>query len=168
MLALQETSHEYPLDLNGVPIKPGYRKPFTSETARQAGLTTAQRNREARQRLQLLPGPIDPPRRSKRGVRQLIKAIRASIIRHCEASAQSIDNPDKAMRHAQLVKLMVGIESSLYDNPKRSKPHSIPSAPSSFPMPDSGSKPPMQYTTPPNQDTSGVKSDDKVSPVSPV
>lgn len=25
---------EYPRDVNGVPIKPGYRKPFTSETAR--------------------------------------------------------------------------------------------------------------------------------------
>ncbi len=95
------------------PVLPGYRPPFNSETGRAAGLKTQARIREQRKTLNTVPKPIDPKRRSERGMRQLIRAVRFAILKHCNASANSTD-PDLAMRHAKLVKLFFDIEQSIY------------------------------------------------------
>lgn len=49
---------EYPRDVNGIPIKPGYRKPFTSESAKLHVLKSVAVKREKRQaRLLSLANP---------------------------------------------------------------------------------------------------------------
>jgi hypothetical protein len=142
-------------DENGIPILPGYRPPFKK-------------------------GAFDPRRFvPQKGVRpkhlygstpNLLAATRRAFRKHALATAAATD-PDLAMRHAKVCKLFFEIERELTGNRhhhKSSKPHSIPSAPSSFPMPDSGNNSTIQSASPPNQDASGVKPEAINPAVSPV
>jgi hypothetical protein len=146
MLALQGP---FPIDENGIEIRPGYRPPFKK-------------------------GEFDPRRFvPPKGVRpkhlhgstpNLLAATRRAFRKHALAIAAAID-PDLAMRHAKVCKLLFAIERELCGERKlHSKPHLAGLAPSPKVEPLS----PTITPSPINQSVSQVKPEAKISDVAPV
>lgn len=121
---LEESPTQYQIDPNGIPIKPGYRKPFTSETAklsRAKAEVNLQAERELYRKLGL---------HKQRRPRNLLYAVQQAIVRHCNFSCEP-NLADCGMAHARNAKLftdiyltITGRNPVMVNQPKRGqKPH---------------------------------------------
>jgi hypothetical protein len=125
VLALQSPPQ---IDENGIPILKGYRPPFRPGFDARRAVQTPGKPRTG-------IGNLTPKAASI-----LLAAIRRAFRRHAKASELATD-ADQAMKRAKVARLFFDMEMELSGHRhKSSKPHSIPSAPSSFPMPDSGNQ----------------------------
>jgi hypothetical protein len=131
---------EPPRDANGIPILPGYRKPFTSETGRAAALKSREALKPARALLASLKLKATP-------LQAMLATYRRAIRRHTQASIAETD-ARKALSHAKAAKLYHDMEQSLLGNgAKRGIKRATVLSPHDFPMPDAasigmGEKPP--------------------------
>lgn len=115
---------EPPRDANGVAILPGYRPPFTSESARQAR-AKAEVNLKAERELYRKLGL-----HKQRRPRNLLYAVQKAIVKHCNFSCEP-NLEDCGSGHARNAKLFTDIYLTLtgrnpvmVNQPKRgSKPH---------------------------------------------
>jgi hypothetical protein len=128
---LEKSPTQYQIDPNGIPIKPGYRKPFTSETARQSR-AKAEVNLQAERDLYRKLGL-----HKQRRPRNLLYAVQQAIVRHCNFSCEP-NLADCGMAHAKNAKLftdiyltITGRNPTMVNQPKRGhKPHLAGPSPS--------------------------------------
>ena len=118
-------------DANGIPILPGYRKPFTSETARAAGAKYRQQlktQKELVQKFFKLPTTELKPQ----AFLTRLNAIRTAFNRHLKASHQATNGND-GLNYAKAARECLAIEKELLGSSQPSLVATKPKPPQSQP-----------------------------------